>query len=83
MFIAHYARRELVNAWRREPNLLEVHEAAELARVSEKTIHRWLAEGSLAGVDKGFKGALIPKMALVSFMCGELPEDEVEAKEDA
>jgi excisionase family DNA binding protein len=75
MFIARYARRELVNAWRREPNLLEVREAAELARVSEKTVYRWLAEGSLAGVDKGFRGALVPKMALISFMCGELPED--------
>lgn len=75
MFIATYARRHLVNAWRREPNLLEIHEAAKLAHVSEKSIMRWLACGSLAGVDKGFRGALVPKASLIDFMCGEGPED--------
>ena len=76
MFIARYARRHLVNAWRREPNLLEIREAADLARVSERSIKRWLADGSLAGVDKGFRGALIPKASLIDFMCGEVPDDE-------
>lgn len=81
MFIATYARRHLVNAWRREPNLLEIHEAAKLAHVSEKSIMRWLACGSLAGVDKGFKGALVPKASLIDFMCGEFP-DAGDAEDD-
>jgi excisionase family DNA binding protein len=82
MFIATYARKHLVNALRREPNLLEVSEAAKLAHVSEKSILRWLANGSLAGVDKGFRGALIPKASLVDFMCGEGPEDTGEPEEE-
>lgn len=82
MFIASYARRQLVNAWRREPNLLEVSEAARLAHVSEKSIHRWLADGSLAGVGKGFRGALVPKTSLIDLMCGQRPANE-EAEPEA
>lgn len=85
MMIKIYARRHLVNAWRREPSLLEIWEAAELAHVSERSIKRWLADGTLAGVEKGFRGALIPKASLIDFMCGELPDDpkDDEAGDDA
>ncbi|MBK8205174.1 MAG: helix-turn-helix domain-containing protein [Planctomycetes bacterium] len=83
MQILAYARRQLVNAWRREPNLLEIPEAAKLARVSERSIKRWLADGTLAGVDKGFRGALIPKACLIDFMCGEGPPDEKTEPDDA
>jgi hypothetical protein len=81
VFIATYARRELINAWRREPNLLEVAETAALAHVSERSIRRWLADGTLAGVDKGLKGALVPKASLIDFMCGEMPDDDRDDEE--
>jgi excisionase family DNA binding protein len=79
MDIRCYARKELVNAWRREPALLEVKEAADLARVTTRTVCRWITEGSLAAVDKGFKGVLVPKTALINFMCGQTPEAPEEA----
>lgn len=83
MYIRCYGRKHLINALRREPTLLEVSEVAELNRVTERTVRRWIADGNLAAVDKGFKGVLVPKMALVSFMCGELPEDDDQGDEEA
>lgn len=82
MEIRSYARSHLVNAWRREPSLLEVYEVAELVRVTERTVRRWITDGNLAAVDKGFKGALVPKSSLIDFMCGILPDepaDDVES----
>ncbi|MCZ7607807.1 MAG: helix-turn-helix domain-containing protein [Planctomycetota bacterium] len=76
MEIRSYARSHLVNAWRRKPSLLEVYEVAALVRVTERTVRRWITDGNLAAVDKGFKGALVPKSSLIDFMCGELPDDD-------
>ena len=84
MEIRCYARKHLVNAWRREPALFEVSEVAELARVTERTVRRWISDGNLAAIDKGFKGVLVPKSALIDFMCGETPlGSDKEEPEDA
>lgn len=76
MPVARYARREALIALRDEPKLLEVWQVAELMGVHERTVRRWLASGQLAGLEKGGKGFLVPKTALVNFMCGEGTEDE-------
>lgn len=77
MPIARYARREALTAFRDEPKLLEVWQVAELLGVHERTVRRWLSSGQLAGLEKGGKGYLIPKLALVDFLCGEgVHEDE-------
>lgn len=71
MPIVNYARRQALVSLREEPKLLSVREVAELLDVHERTVRRWLASGELAGLEKGGKGYLIPKTALVDFMCGE------------
>lgn len=75
MPIARYARREALVALRDEPKLMEVWYVAHLLGVHERTVRRWLRSGQLAGLEKGGKGFLIPKTALVNFLCGE-GEDE-------
>ena len=71
MNIRCYARKELINALRRYPPLLEVSETAVLSGVTPRTVRRWIQDGNLAAVDKGLKGTLVPKSALINFMCGE------------
>ena len=74
MAIAVYARRQLQQALRGMPPLLEIFEVADLLNVHERTVRRWLNDGKLAGVDKGGRGYLIPKGALIDFMTGGEPE---------
>jgi excisionase family DNA binding protein len=76
MPIASYARRQALVALREEPKLLSVWQVAELLGVHERTVRRWLARGRLEGLNKGGKGFLIPKVALVDFMCDEVQEDD-------
>lgn len=71
MPVTRFARKEAIVALRDEPKLMEVWQISELLNVHERTVRRWLASGQLAGLEKGGKGFLIPKIALVDFLCGE------------
>jgi excisionase family DNA binding protein len=71
MPIASYARKQALVALREEPKFLSVWQVAELMGVHERPVRRWLAWGWLEGLNKGGKGFLIPKVALVDFMCDE------------
>lgn len=70
MPIARYARREAQYSLRDEPKLMEVRYVADLLKVHERTVRRWLSSGELAGLEKGGKGYLIPKSALIDFLAG-------------
>lgn len=70
MPIANYAHHDLKVILRDAPELLEVHEVADLTNSHERTVRRWLATGKLRGLQKGAQAFLIPKQALIDFLTG-------------
>jgi excisionase family DNA binding protein len=78
MPIARYARREAQVVLREKPKLMSVWNVADLLGVHERTVRRWLAKGDLAGLKIGGKGFMIPKPALIDFMCREAEEEAAE-----
>ncbi|MDC1142291.1 helix-turn-helix domain-containing protein [Planctomycetota bacterium] len=69
MTISRIARKELEEALAEWPALLRVKEAAEVGRVHERTIRRALSDGRLAATSVGTRTYLIPKAALIAFLC--------------
>jgi excisionase family DNA binding protein len=74
MPIARIARSEAHNTLRHEPKLMTVTHVAKLLGVHVRTVRRWLETGRLAGLSKGPRSYLIPRTALIDFLCGESEE---------
>jgi excisionase family DNA binding protein len=68
MPIAEYAIAELRAILRDWPDLLTVQDVANLTDSHERTVRRWLEEGKLAGLRKGYRAFLIPKESLIKFL---------------
>lgn len=78
MPVARFARRKLQDALRDYPEMLEVWQAAEVTNTHERTVRRWLANGTLAGLQRGAGCLLVPKEALIDFLTGVEPTVEKE-----
>lgn len=77
MPIRNYAEQELRAILADQADLLEVEEVAELTNSHERTVRRWLEKGRLKGLQKGARAFLIPKQALIAFLCGHSREADL------
>lgn len=70
--IARMSRADVVKALEGQPPLLRVCEAAVIARQHIRTIRRAYGDGRLRAVTGGGKSVLIPRNALIDYLCGEV-----------
>jgi hypothetical protein len=71
MPVTGIARDELEDLLVDWPPMLTITDVADITCSSPRTVRRWLAQGILRGLAKPTGGLLVPKSALISFLCGD------------